>query len=272
MTSILTETPMITGPAWLPFETIGVSLVVVFVVLTVLSRALLRARWSDDQRASVVRTAAILLFGWLAVAVVLAVAGFYRGAYGRVPTLQFGVLVPLLIGALALRRSQVLSRVVDAVPQSWVIGAQVYRVVGITIVVLGATGELPGVFAWPAGFGDVAVGLLAAMVAWVASRDSRGRSWMIGAWNVLGLADFAVAFATGFLSSPSPFQRLAFDHPNVLVSTFPLVLIPTFVVPVSVLLHVVSLMKLGRGRARLPQTPRSESVPAAREPSTHTVA
>ena len=47
----------------------------------------------------------------------------------------------------------------------------------------------------------------------------------------------------GMLSSPSPFQLFAFDLPNELVSVFPLVLVPVFLVPVSVLLHLASLVK-----------------------------
>jgi hypothetical protein len=53
---------------------------------------------------------------------------------------------------------------------------------------------------------------------------------------------------TGFLTSPSAFQLFAFDLPNELISQFPLVLIPVFLVPLSVLLHLASLAKL-RGDA-----------------------
>src|SRR6202035_514992 len=42
------------------------------------------------------------------------------------------------------------------------------------------------------------------------------------------------------ISSPSPFQLFAFDLPNELIRQFPLVLVPVFLVPVSVLLHLAS--------------------------------
>jgi hypothetical protein len=58
------------------------------------------------------------------------------------------------------------------------------------------------------------------------------------------MADLAVAVTTGFLTSPSPVQLLALDRPNTLVTAFPLVLIPVFLVPLSVLLHLASLRKL----------------------------
>ncbi|MBS0151374.1 MAG: hypothetical protein JSR31_10570 [Nitrospira sp.] len=52
--------------------------------------------------------------------------------------------------------------------------------------------------------------------------------------------------ACGFATSPSPVQLAALDHPNELITAFPLVLIPTYLVPISVLLHLVSMAKLRR--------------------------
>ena len=53
----------------------------------------------------------------------------------------------------------------------------------------------------------------------------------------------------GFLTSPTPFQVLALDHPNLLVSRYPLVLIPAFMVPLSSIMHGICLWKLHRIRA-----------------------
>ena len=67
---------------------------------------------------------------------------------------------------------------------------------------------------------------------------------MLRAWNLFGISDLVVAVTTGFLTSPSQLQLLAFDRPNDLISAFPLVMIPVFLVPLSVLLHLASLEKL----------------------------
>jgi hypothetical protein len=65
-------------------------------------------------------------------------------------------------------------------------------------------------------------------------------------WNLLGLADFAVAIATGMTTSPGRFQVFALDHPNTRLGTFPTVMIPALAVPSSILLHVLSLWQLRR--------------------------
>jgi hypothetical protein len=69
---------------------------------------------------------------------------------------------------------------------------------------------------------------------------------LVRAWNILGLLDLAVAVTTGFPTSPSPLQMYSFDLPNELITAYPLVLVPVFGVPLGVLLHVASFIKLAR--------------------------
>jgi hypothetical protein len=39
---------------------------------------------------------------------------------------------------------------------------------------------------------------------------------------------------------------MAFDHPNVMPDSYPLVMVPTFTVPLSLILHGISLWQLTR--------------------------
>jgi hypothetical protein len=90
-------------------------------------------------------------------------------------------------------------------------------VLGATFVVFWAFGAVPGVFALPAGLGDMAVGILALPAAIAAASGTpRGRAAGV-AWNVLGIADLVSAVTLGVLTVPGPLQALALDHPNLLV-------------------------------------------------------
>jgi hypothetical protein len=156
-----------------------------------------------------------------------------------------------MIGSALMWRSSIVRRVVDATPQHWLVGIQVVRLIGGIFLVLYADHRIPGFFAWPAGVGDVLVGVLAPVVAIAYARSPDRNADLAIAWNFFGLADIAVAIATGFLSSPLPFQLVAFDLPNALITRFPLVLIPVFGVPFCILLHFASLMKLRKAMDRL---------------------
>jgi hypothetical protein len=248
------------GPGYLVYYTVLGSIGMIALVLLGLHRALVKADWSARERGEVVRRSALFLIGWFVATAVLASLGAYQGGGRAIPTIQFGLLVPILVGAGLIWRSPTASRIIDAVPQHWLVGAQFFRVLGLVFVALWAAGRLPGQFALPAGLGDLAVGLLAPVVAWAYARHPSEHTGSVLAWNLFGIADLVVAVATGFLTAPSPFQLLALDAPNVLIDRFPLVLIPVFLVPLSIVLHLASLRKLS-GMAV--QGGRPSSSPAA---------
>jgi hypothetical protein len=233
-------------PGYLPYYAVLGSIGIVIAVLVGLSRALAAANWPVGQRERAVGTVALVLTAWLAVTGLLAWLGAYRGAPDRIPTIQFGIFLPILIGVLVFWRSPAVARVIDAVPQQWLVGLQLFRVLGGVFVALFAVGVLPGPFALPAGLGDLAVGLLAPMVATAYARKPKEKAGSVLAWNLFGIADLVVAVALGVATAPSPLQLAALDSPNVLISAFPLVLIPVFLVPLAILLHLASLAKLRR--------------------------
>jgi hypothetical protein len=250
---------MTTTPAYLPILVLGMSMLMMAATLYGLSQALQRAAWSEALRAGVVRAAAVLLIGWFALALALALVGAFEGVPGRPPTIQYGFLVPVAIAAVLIWRSDMVAGIIDAVPQHWLIGVQGTRVLGAIFLVLYAAGQMPALFAVPASLGDLAVAGLAPLVAYAAARDPHAsdpstRARITG-WNLLGIADFIVAFAAGLATGNSPLQVAAFDNPNALIDIYPLVLIPVFLVPLWTILHIVSLTKLRRAVAASHRTP-----------------
>ncbi len=229
---------------FLTFLILGGSVATVAAVLAGVQRGLKGAGWADRDRKRATGSIAALLIAWFVAALATARLGAYQGSGSRVPTIQYGLLLPIVAGVVLFWRWGLLRRVVETVSQRWVAGVQVFRVEGAIFLVLLAMGRLPGAFAWPAGVGDVMVGLLAPMVGATYARNPGAAAGRLRAWNLLGLVDLMVAVTTGFLSSPSRFQMLAFDRPNVMISAFPLVMIPVFLVPLAVLLHLASLNKL----------------------------
>jgi len=139
-----------------------------------------------------------------------------------------------------------LKTILSATPVDWLVSVQVYRALGAMFLVLYGVDRLPPEFALPAGFGDVAVGMLALPVAAYYGAGGFRSDTLVVLWNVFGIADLVIAVTTGFLSSPTPLQMLAFDRPNTLAGAYPLVLIPVFAVPLSIVLHIATLHRLGQ--------------------------
>ncbi|TCG01869.1 MFS transporter [Paraburkholderia strydomiana] len=186
---------------------------------------------------------------WFAVVWSAAINGAFRTDASPLPMLPLAIFVPVMVGAPLLLLSKRVGRVLDAMPASWLVALQLYRIFGSWALAAWLHGLLPGVFALPAGIGDVLTGLLAVPVAIaVASGAEQGRKAAI-AWNMFGLADFAVAITLGMITSPGPFQLIVPDMPSIGAGAYPDVLTPAFVVPGSILLHALSLRQLMRRRA-----------------------
>lgn len=171
-----------------------------------------------------------------------------------IPVIQYAIFAPILAGLIALLATRSGKALVTAAPQSWLVAVQTYRAFGGMFLLLWAKGQMPGEFAIPAGTGDVIVGLTAPFVAWLNTKGSASAPSVTRLWNVFGIADLLVAVTTGFLTSPSALQMLAFDRPNTLIAAYPIAMVPVFLVPLAIILHGVSLWKLGR--ARVPHTAR----------------
>ena len=156
------------------------------------------------------------------------------------------IFLPVIIGAPLLLLSKRVGQVLDAMPASWLVALQLYRVFGSWALAASLRGALPGVFALPAGIGDVLTGLFAVPAAIAAATGTaQGRRAAI-AWNIFGLADFAVAITLGLITSPGRFQLIVPDVSSIGAGAYPGVLTPAFVVPSSILLHALSLRQLRR--------------------------
>jgi hypothetical protein len=128
-----------------------------------------------------------------------------------------------------------------------------WRLVGAVFLMLMTTGQVPALWALPAGIGDVIVG---AFAPWIARHvgTPRGRQRAI-VFNLFGMLDLVVAVGVGIMTSPGPAQVFQTTPPtSEMLTGFPLALVPTFLVPLAFMLHVISLWQLLRGSWSAPRS------------------
>jgi len=197
----------------------------------------------------------VVLIAWLAVAQYLGSANAYLATgEDAVPTVLFGLLIPLMTAAAGVRLSERIASLVSAIPLPWIVAAQVYRVGGGIFPVLWADGRLPWQFALPAGIGDVVTGCSAIVVAALLAQKSPRALGAAYGWCLFGITDLVMAVTMGGMTSPGRAHLLALDAPNLLISSYPLVMVPTFAVPLALILHGLVLWRLRRktgSRSRL---------------------
>jgi hypothetical protein len=230
-------------PGYVAPIVVTVVVVLAYWLIHLIFRAVEASDLDQEARRKVRLGSAIFIGGWLFLALLTAGSSPATDAAGndQVPIAFLLFAGASLLVALGLLASPTWRRVVDSIPAASLISVQVFRLIGGIFLPLYAIGSLPRHFALAAGWGDIAVGLAAPMVAFaIGNRMSAARGLALG-WNLFGLLDLltAVGLGTGYLLAVTGSQA-----PSVPAMTFfPLVLIPTFAVPVGIVLHIYSIRR-----------------------------
>jgi len=187
--------------------------------------------------------ARVAAIAWIALSLLAGATGFLA----RLPFPGPQLIILSLFAATLVAATSVpaLGAWIDALPLRVLVGVHATRFVGIAFLVLAARGRLDPVFAARAGWGDIAVAVLALVFLAAGEVRSRLHRGLLYAWNTFGLLDLVVAVATATAVT------LRGATPGVTpVLSFPLVIVPTFFVPIFVANHVIMFRRLlaaGRG-------------------------
>ncbi len=200
---------------------------------------------ATDKKVKTIVSAVILL--WFVLTYILGAGEFYVRAPGALPLpIIVGVLTPVLLFLIAFWTVVPFRNFVMSMDLPLAAGIQAWRFAGLGFIALYAYGILPGLFAWSAGLGDMAIGITAPFVVFALRRQpafAAGRLFQV--WNLLGILDLVVAVSLGGLSSV-----LGYGISDVVTSfpmaQLPLVLVPTFFVPLFLMLHIISLLQAER--------------------------
>jgi hypothetical protein len=188
----------------------------------------------------------LVLAVWGIITAVLASRGFYQPAdtHGP-PPVGIQLLAALAVLASCVWSSPTLRGLLRN--RKSLIRLNVWRLEGALFLALMFTGQVPALWAIPAGTGDVLIGTGAFWVA--AQLDSPGGRRRAVIFNLLGLLDLVVAIGLGITISPGRLQVFHTTPGAELLTRFPLALVPGFLVPLAFMVHFVSLWQLNRGPA-----------------------
>jgi hypothetical protein len=177
-----------------------------------------------------------LIVAWFVFALIAGALGLFQNQANRIGA-AVGIAsgVPIVVFAVWFAASQSFRKFALSLNPRTLTLVQSWRIIGLTFVILQARGVLPGIFAWPAGYGDVFIGATASFVAWKFCDPGQRGNFIF--WHVLGIADLVTAVSLGTTAG------LIQPHavPMVAMTVLPLSLIPTFLVPLFLILHVICI-------------------------------
>ena len=201
----------------------------------------------NDRRSCVKSVVFTVLALWLGLVIFLGSQSVFVGSAGSPPLpIFFGFAIPLTVFFTAYFGWSAFRALVLGADLRLVTAIQAWRGAGCGFLPLYAHGILPGLFAFPAGLGDMAVGFAAPwMVLGLVRHPSFAASRRYVIWNILGILDLVVAVSLGAICSGF-LHGLTGNITTSPMAQLPLVFIPAYLVPFFIMLHFTALSQARR--------------------------
>ena len=199
---------------------------------------------------------AVILALWLGLVFILGAQGAFVGRPGSPPlAIFFAFAIPLAVFFAAYFGWSGFRAFVLGADLRFVVAFQAWRWAGLGFLSLYAYGVLPGLFAFPAGLGDMAVGFCAPwIVLGLVRHPSFATSQRFVIWNVMGTIDLVVAVSLGAICSGF-LRGITGNVTTGPMAQQPLIFIPAYLVPLFMMLHFTALFQA----RRLARTKKPES-------------
>lgn len=185
---------------------------------------------------------------WLMVQTVLTLGNFYNSDTNSLPPkiLLLGVF-PVALTIIALFATEKGRQFIDSLPLTNLTYLNIVRVpVEIVLFWLFVNKAIPELMTFSGRNFDIVAGITAPLIAYFGLTKGKISKNVILLWNFICLGLLINIIANAFLSAPSPLQKFAFDQPNIAILNFPFSWLPTFIVPIVLFGHLVSIRQLTR--------------------------
>lgn len=190
----------------------------------------------------------IIIIIWLVVQTILSLLGFYLNTETIPPRMIF-LAPPALIFIAVLFLTKKGRLFIDELDPKWLTYLNIVRIpVEIVLFMLFLNDQIPEIMTFEGRNFDILAGLSAPFVAYWGYTKNKLNKTVLLLWNIICLTLLFNIVITGILSAPTPFQKFAFDQPNVAVLYFPFSLLVCFIVPVVLFSHLALLRQLSKKR------------------------
>ena len=179
-----------------------------------------------------------------ALQAILGFSGFYLNQNTIPPRLIF-LILPSLILIIGLFTTQKGRQFIDSLDIKALTILHIVRIpVEIVLYWLFLAHTIPQLMTFEGRNFDILSGLTAPLVFYFGFVKQKLPKNALLIWNFICLALLFNIVITAILSAKTPFQKLAFDQPNIAVTYFPFVWLPSIIVPIVLFAHLVSIRQL----------------------------
>lgn len=192
-------------------------------------------------KASGNRRVIILILIWSGIVGILGLSGFYQ-KLGAMPPRFIFLLGPVLLFVLLLSVTKKGKRFMNSLDLKWLTLLHSIRIpVELVLYFIFLEGLVPDLMTFEGYNFDILSGLTAPILYYLVFVRKKVGSNGLLLWNIVCLGLLLNILTIAVLSAQTPFQKMAFDQPNIGVTYFPLVWLPTIIVPIVFLSHLASI-------------------------------
>ncbi|WP_298140299.1 hypothetical protein [Flavobacterium sp.] len=223
---------------------ISISFIITSIVTLLLFYWVIKNSNSENVR----KKSRIILLGltiWLLIQGILSLKNVYSFNINSMPPkiILFGI-APTILTLLLLFLSKKGRIFIDSLEVAKLTLINTVRIpVEIILYLLFINSVIPKLMTFEGRNFDLLAGISAPII-YYGLRKSKLNSKVILIWNFVSLGLLLNIVINALFSAPSPFQKFAFDQPNIAILHFPFSFLPTFIVPVVLFGHLISIRKL----------------------------
>ncbi len=186
---------------------------------------------------------AYLVLAWALFQAILGISGFYQNFEASPPRFIF-LLAPGFLVTAMLFLSGRGKKFIDSLNIQWLTVLHTVRVpVEIVLYYIFLIGLIPVEMTFEGRNFDIIAGLSAPLIYFFAFKNSQVKRWLLFAWNVASLLLLINILTIAVLSAKTPFQQMALEQPNIGVTYFPFVWLPSVIVPIVLISQLAGIRK-----------------------------
>jgi hypothetical protein len=207
--------------------------------LTTLITAVLFYRAANYSKATL-----LIISVWLVIQSAIGLSGFYTVTDKIPPRFLLTILPPILFIILLFMTSKG-RKYIDRLDIKTLTILQMIRIpVEIVLLWLFIHKTVPKLMTFEGRNFDILSGLSAPAIYYFGFKKQAINKKLILVWNFICLGLLINIVVNAVLSAPFPFQKFAFDQPDIAVLYFPFNWLPSCVVPMVLLSHLASIRQL----------------------------
>lgn len=198
----------------------------------------------------------IILISWLALQGILAFQGFYFDSTTFPPKFLLATIPPLLTIILLFVTKSGLE-FIDTLPISILTFLNIMRIpVELVLYWLFLYKAVPELMTFEGRNFDIFAGVTAPFVGYLVLTGKIKYIRFLLIWNCICLGLLLNIIIYAVLSAPFTFQKFGFDQPNIAVMYYPFIWLPSFIVPIILFGHLVSIRKILKVNKEIKNNPR----------------